>query len=338
MEFKFHRTDKGSVLGTEIDLRSMSSWRATPANVREVALAWLVTGNCWKDAAAPEYRFMPSQAEVETVSAMTREAVIAGRMIDFGYLPNEAIIAGGHRGGPLYTQGALAQPFADPWVFLHSWNSAGDDNRHACVYLVQPLEPDRLAGGDCEIVELETLQFDGHRILTIGDRVILTPDVTIEERLHDYCCLSCPSAWRFMPEIAEQMNRGGSPEAAAAGNVLDPLMTALLLLNTTGVERSTVRVSDKLNRSRARSNKPPIPPYDVVDSALYVTALTAHRSASRSEPLGGHHASPMPHIRKGHFREYASGRRTFIRDTLVRVTPEMRAQFKSQRSHYEYRV
>ena len=67
----------------------------------------------------------------------------------------------------------------------------------------------------------------------------------------------------------------------------------------------------------------------------YVTAIQA-RGARRdtSESLGGHHRSPIPHIRMGHPREYASGKSIFIADTLVNVPPELRQGFKGRRSHY----
>lgn len=340
-EIKLHKTSKGFVLGSEMSVADIEPWVGTVAQVREAVLSWRVTGPGFLQGIPESDQFSPTQKEVESTADMTREAFLAGRVIDFGLWPNEVIKEGGRRGGTLYKQSAIGHPFRDPWVLIHSWPGIQDDPKwktldrpRLCVYLVNLLEQKQPAGGDFEIIELELMSIKGENTLTIGDRALLTPDHSNSDPTHD--CYICPSVWRFIPQVAETLNLGQSPDAAAAGNVLDPIMTALLMLNTTGVGRETIHADAKLNKARLKSGKTPIPPYDVVDTRMYVTALQMRRSGHKGESQGGHHASPIPHLRRGFLRTYPSGVTSLIKDTLVRVSPEARAEFlrNQQRSHY----
>jgi len=315
----------------EVDMmRDLDEWRPTPQMIREtVAKSMIVApGLIARKGDDEERRRIPSQYEVEIACKLMREAIFAGRMIDFGYVPNTVIMDCGKRAGPLYQRGAFVQPFHDPWVFMHSWEMA------VAIYLVNPLEQHKASGADFEAVELMAGKYLGDGLLVIGDRVWLTTD---GRDVDFYGCNVAPCAWRFVPG-AESMNNGGTPEQAAAGNVLDPVMTALLILATVGVRRETIEPSPKLNKARAKSGKPPIPPYDVVHSEEYVTALSMRgKRFIRGEDQGGTHHSPVPHLRRGHLRTYESGKVSLIHDTLVRVSPEAREAFKAARTHYSVR-
>jgi hypothetical protein len=313
--------------GIEADATAIGEWRPTPSQVRDVILDFLVTGPDFSESLPLEplaKEFAPTQREVEVTSELCHEAVTAGRMIDFGDLPNDALKLGGSRGGPLFNQSALGQPFQDPWVLYHTWEKA------VAIYLVNPM-----ANGDAEVCELQPVLLGGRRILMIADRgIFCRPQPGDAMPTHKYKAIVAPSMLRFLLEpYGAEFNNGGSPESAAAGNIGDPLMTALLILNTRGVDRETIACPPKLAKARLKSGKRPIPPFDRVNTQPYVTALLARRS-SGGEDRGGHHASPTPHIRRGHPRVYATGRSIFIRDTLVGVPDDQRASFKSQRSHY----
>lgn len=312
-----------------VDLDDLSGWTPVVTQVREIILRGHIAGvefliNALPPEALP---FVPRQHEVDEIAETAETAVRAGRLIDFGNLPNEVIRHGGNRGGPLYSQGAIGHPFSQPYVFMHTW---GEDM--AAVYLVTPLEPDKLAGGDCEAIELQPVKVAGEAALIISDRILLEPDR--DPNHHQYYCSAIPAVWRFLPGAP---NQGKPPAHAAGGNVLDPLMTGLLILNTRGIARETVAVSDKLQKARRKSGKPPIPPYDRVMSAPYVTAIEARRARGRNEPKGGTHASPIPHLRMGHPRTYASGVKCFVRDALVNMSDEAKQQWQAGRSHYAVR-
>jgi hypothetical protein len=335
MEYGRYHTARGPVIGTEITTAEFSPWKPTIAGVREAALEYRITGTSFSDGELG--KFAPSQREVEHAAQMTREAVLAGRVIDLGYWPNEFIKAAGMRGGPLYAKGGIGHPFRDPWVLFHSWSgsadSVGTDSVASSAYVVNLLDREKPAGGDFEILELEAIRARDRNVLMIGDRALFSVADTTDDKM-SYNSLVFPSVWR---RIYDQINHGIGAERAAAANLADPLMTALLILNTRGVPRETIKADTKLNKARSKNGKPPIPPYEFVYSKEYVTALMSRGKGRRGDPQGGTHASPVPHLRMGHSRTYASGAMSFIQDTMVRVSPEARAAFKAQRSHYQFR-
>jgi len=90
-------------------------------------------------------------------------------------------------------------------------------------------------------------------------------------------------------------------------------------------------------KARARRQLAPLPSYQRVNFDRYVTFLQKLKVAP-SLPQGGTHASPTPHLRRGHYRVYKNGLKIFIRDTAVKVPLEQREAFLSQRSHYQLRA
>jgi hypothetical protein len=111
------------------------------------------------------------------------------------------------------------------------------------------------------------------------------------------------------------------------------------IIGDAGATRETVTAPEKLQRARRRSGKPPIPPYERVPTEAYVTAIMARGAPKlRGEGMGSH-ASPEPHLRRGHIRTYATGRTSLIADTLVNFSEEAKAAFRRgsffpNRSHY----
>jgi hypothetical protein len=329
------QTPVGLVSGIESPIDQIADWRPNVTQVREAIFKGHVVGSHLGIDVLPRElieRLAPTQDDVELFAEACHDAVRGGRLIDFGDWTNDVIKHAANRGGPLYGRGAIGHPFAKPYVFLHTWEEA------TSVYLVNPLEPDRLAGGDCECVELSPASIAGEKVLMIGDRIFLQPPPadaphTVINDYKKYHCSAIPSLWRYMPG-AEAINLQAPPNAAA-GNVLDPLMTALLILSTRGIARETVSASEKLQKARRKSGKPPIPSYDRVFSAPYITAIQAKRARGHGGPLGGSHASPIGHIRMGHLRTYASGVQVFVRDALVNMSEDAkRAWLTGSRSHY----
>jgi hypothetical protein len=336
-QIRQHMTPVGPVNGVEVNLLDLTEWRPTVTQVRDTILkGWVTGGHMLEGYLPPEVLTLaPSQDDVESIADCCETAIRAGRLIDFGAWTNEVIKHGSNRGGPLYNKGAIGHPFGKPYVFMHTWEGDGS-GVSTSVYMVNPLEPDKLAGGDYEAVELQPLKMrNGVVLLMISDRVFLQPGREgANANANRYACEAIPSVWRFLPG-AEAINKQGPAEAAAA-NVLDPSATALLILSTRGIERETVTASEKLQKARRKNGKPPIPPYDRVQSQPYVTAIEARRARGRSEPKGGTHASPIPHLRMGHPRTYASGVQVFVRDALVNMSEEARkAWITGSRSHYE---
>lgn len=311
----------------EADLRSVGEWKPTVAQAREailknriVAPDFLSMMGGKVDPMAKD--FLPRQNEVDLICEQSHEAVRLGRMIDFGHLSNATIKAGSARGGPLWNSDALVMPFSQPWILYHTWEEGPS------VYLVSPGEN---PGDAFEICEFSAMTFDeAGKLLAVGDRGLF-------ERSHNdgYAVRVIPATYRYLPG-AHEFFGDTTPELAAASNLADPLMAALLILNTRNIRRETIKVKDSLNKARARSGKPPIPPYDMVHSAPYVTAMNGGNARARGVDRGGTHASPIPHIRRGHMRHYDNGKASFVRDTLVNVEDKARANFL--RTHYEVKT
>jgi hypothetical protein len=330
---QMYQTPNGPVLGIDTNVGDIDVWAPSIGKLRDTILAYLCVGTSMIDnlpVSSAGRAMAPTQAEVEAIADMAGEAVRHGRLFDFAELSNDVIKYGGVRGGALYNRGAIRHPFREPWVFTHTWDSHG--RMATTVYLVSPLGED--AWGDCEVIELEPMAIRSQHVLMIGDRVLIQPGEDHGGRKYD--ARAMPSIWRYLPG-AERMNNGGAPEAAAAGNVLDPLMTALLILSTRGVARETVKADAKLQRARAKGGKPPIPPFERIATAAYVTAITHRQLRGRKPSQGGHHASPVAHLRAGHIRNLADGRTTFVRDALVNFTDDAKAGFTAGRSHYTVR-
>lgn len=335
----YFNTPNGPLLGVQAALGDMTEWHPTVGQMREVMMRQGVIGTGMLEGmlASDIRMYAPTQREVGMVADACVEACRSGRLIDFGHWTNQTVIYSGARGGPLYAKGMIGHPFGLPYILRHTWEGG------VAAYLVVPMEPDKLAGGEFEAVELQPLRLRGDTVMMIGDRIIFQPTDTpsSETRWKRYRCAAVPSLWRFGPH-AEWTNKDATgkdqdPGTAAGGNVLDPVAGALLILSTRGIVRETVRFSEKLQKARAKHGKPPIPPYDLVNSTPYVTAIENRRKKGRSMPKGGTHASPIPHLRMGHLRTNPSGRVSFVRDSLVNMTEATKQAWQSGRSHYEVR-
>lgn len=326
---RFMMRGNEQIIAAEAQGNEIQPWNPTVTQVRDVIFGWGIAGPDFTECLdlKPEAKqHVPSQDEVERVSEMAHDAVTAGRVIDFGFLPNDVLKYGGDRGGTLWQQHAIEQPFELPWMIYHAWEGG------VCVYLVNPV-----AAG-VEICELQPCKVGTMLSLLISDRGIFFREHELAPQ--KYFATMSPAALRYQRDPAHhaRANGGGTENTAAAGNVGDPLMAALLILNTRNVARETVRAPAKLQKARARNGKPPIPDYDRVDASAYVTAISLRgQRRERSEDQGGTHRSPVPHIRIGHPRTYATGKSIFVADTLVNVSDEQRSTFKSSRTHYAVR-
>ncbi|WP_299592956.1 hypothetical protein [uncultured Tateyamaria sp.] len=108
-------------------------------------------------------------------------------------------------------------------------------------------------------------------------------------------------------------------------SVLDPTCAALVMLNTKGVAYAEKR-PPRAERRRADRDGQVAPSHWQVGASEYFTALR-QVTGSEASGGGGGHASPIPHIRRGHWRNLASGQRTWVRDCLVNVSSQDQGAF-----------
>lgn len=312
---------EGQVIpGIESPVMDVLQWNPSVARVRDCVLERRIIGLTVEPlpSSSPDNisATIPTQQQVEWMQNLAIDAVIHGRMIDFGHLPWKVIDRAATRVAEVWEGGPFVSPFTAAWLMYHT--SEADTG----VHLIQPRE------NHYEVTELQPCLFGDVTALAICDRALIWSGVNTQ----DQTCAGIPSVLRYL-EGYKDTNGAVTPGIAAMGNLVSRLFTALLILNTRNIERTTITADAKLNKARAKSHKPPIPPYDRVTTAPYVTAIMARHQ--HSEDRGGTHASPIPHLRRGHPRTYSDGKVSLIRDTLVNVSADARATFRSARTHYQ---
>lgn len=88
-------------------------------------------------------------------------------------------------------------------------------------------------------------------------------------------------------------------------------LSALAALSSKGPEIRVRPAPEKLNKQRAKKGKPPLFEYRIVEIPAWAKA--------KAEGLGGTHASPRLHWRRGHERRLGEDRKTFVHACLVGV-------------------
>lgn len=109
------------------------------------------------------------------------------------------------------------------------------------------------------------------------------------------------------------------------GGLGDGVLGLSMVMCTKGVPTRVEEASTKLNAKRVRNGKEPLVRVTHVDTQAYYQAL-------ENTAKGGTHASPVPHLRRGHIRHYANGSTVWIRDCLVNCRSAAEA---AARDHYE---
>jgi hypothetical protein len=301
-------------------LRNLKAWpKPTAAQVRTAVLEEKFITPAAVDRSAT--KTLTGMAEAFAIG------VKSGRLFDMGYLPNSVLKSESGRAGELFLAGHIGHPFTEPYCFFHTWDadSAGDAEDHALarelgigecgsLYVVDPLDWHKYAGnafdaGSFMVCEAQAVRVFNGEMLLIGDvawvAVARGPDGK--------------AGYRAGRVIRSALNGSGT-DGAAVGNVMDPVMSCMLLLATDGIEVRTIEAPDKLNKHRLKAGKLAIPSHYRVQTEGYVTALTNRRS--RRAANDGHHASPVPHLRRGHIRhlhEMHGGGTIFVKDAVINL-------------------
>lgn len=82
----------------------------------------------------------------------------------------------------------------------------------------------------------------------------------------------------------------------------------LSAMNCSNVKRVEHKHPEKLQKARAKRGKKPLFSY---------WTLELKQERTESDPLGGTHASPRLHLRRGHPRQYAPGKYTWVQPCVV---------------------
>lgn len=136
-------------------------------------------------------------------------------------------------------------------------------------------------------------------------------DALVFTRLSDGWCYS----FFFRTEVGKSQSDAVGIDSKNSGEVEMAKMAIgfvrafLSALNCTNVRRVEHKPDAKLQKARAKRGKQPLFSY-------WTLELDLSRPES-SERLGGTHASPRLHLRRGHPRQYAAGKWTWVQPCVV---------------------
>lgn len=279
-------------------------------------------------------------------------------VFEFGEVPDAVLRENAVRAGPLLGKGMISTPFRS-CIFWYSLvpdvertreqlrqigadeaeiDEVGSMTRRYCSIVVRVIGPGHGEPGH----ECDSQSF------VVGDFMRLTTEEAVALRLPPgpvYFVLDAlglvtttsKGTWEgyLLDSMAERLPRykeadehiRGIMRQMSLGSLADGVASAAMMLTTRGIKTRVEEAPAKLNAKRERNGKAPLPRVTHVDTRAYI-------DARERASLGGTHASPVPHLRRGHVRRLRSGRETWIRDMLVncRNLSEVQA-----RDHYEVR-
>lgn len=271
------------------------------------------TATCFRNAALGDeslFAISPAlgitnQQDLDFIQGNISTAVAEGRMIDFGYVPNEIMKQDSVRSRHLFEAGELMHPYEN-WVGVMAWEG-GMNGYYIC--------PNPSSPAQTLVVELY-----GVSIPNLID-AILVYDIIGVEVIGEGNTVVHPHP-TVINETMQTLHKRGA-------NSIDPLVTMLRLLADASIPIVNVPAPDKLNKQRIKRGKPPIPDHTVVRTADYVAHWQATKPQTRPTRGAGHHASPVAHWRRSHKRTLASGLVVPVRSSKVnwRDTEEMHRLF-----------
>jgi len=223
-------------------------------------------------------------------------AVAEGRMIDFGYIPNDVIKAESIRSRRMFEAGEFHHPF-ESWLGISSW----EGGLNGYYITPHPFRPD-----DILVIELY-----GVDLPDVAPAIVVYDMVTIRVEGPSNTIVS-PARMKYPAGVIEteqeQRNRGS--------NSLDPLVVMLRLLADASIPITVTEAPDRLNRARAKQGRHLIPGHTTVHTKDYIASLRAATAARRAGG-GGTHASPTAHWRRAHVRHLADGKIISVRSSRV---------------------
>jgi hypothetical protein len=226
---------------------------------------------------------------VDYLQYMLIDTIREGRMIDFGFIPNDVLKVESVRSRDLFEAGAFTHPFPE-WLGVARWEGGFN------AYFISP---NPAPPHDIMVVEFYAVAVPGAPT-GHGMIVILHDIVSIVTRPGLTSVAVYPAIYGDESED-EKVMRGA--------NSLDPLVVMLRLLHDASVPVARFEPPARLNRARAKVGRFALPPHVVLDTTGYVSAF---RKGGWTTPKragqGGHHASPAAHWRRAHPRRLASGK------------------------------
>jgi len=135
---------------------------------------------------------------------------------------------------------------------------------------------------------------------------------------------SCEPEFKWKGEIVDEP---GQKRNETLVSIADGVGSMSMILATRGIQTRIHRPTQKQQKARVKRQKSLIPIVTHVDTQKYYKAMENVEK--------GHHASPVPHLRRGHIRHLDEDRTTWVRDCIVNCRSLSDIQ---ERDHYEVEV
>lgn len=260
-------------------------------------------------------------------AAMAQE-IRTAQVFDFGDVEDVKLREEAKRGGKLWNEGFLRMPFRS-CIFWY-------EHRADPEIVTNPL---LLRQRYCTVaVEVPSDLAGIMRKAEWRDPIVLIADFLRAEEfrggnkvaymLASACVLGCSDKHHLWHgRLIESLARDPTTEQAArfVGSMADGVVGLSMVLATKGVPMRHDDPSPQLNAKRERSGKPPMTRVTFVNTHAYYEAV-------KNTAAKGTHASPVPHLRRGHIRTYKDGHRVWIKDMLVNAKSYAEL---GNRDHYE---
>jgi hypothetical protein len=247
---------------------------------------------------------IPNDKDLDFMQKVIQDTVVAGRMIDFGFIPNEVLKQESLRCRDMFEENEFIHPY-ETWLGVSRWEG-GMNGYFICP---NPMYPK-------ETLVIETY---GVAVPNVADIILIYDMVSIE---------MCGRGNTMVRPAATRLSQSNEELSARGANSLDPLVTMLRLISDASIPIKDVPAPAKLNKQRAKQGKFIIPAHSVIDTKDYVALWTSKQTAHGTSK-GKHHASPIAHWRRAHKRTLASGRSVPVRSAKVnfRETEELHRLF-----------
>lgn len=303
---------------SELLLRNLQMAESpTIEQARNAALAGLVLV-----PGTPDHESDTSLRFFAGVGEQIADVVSRGRLFDLGHLPQNILRAESKRATQLLLYGHIGHPFREPYAIFHTWHdpALNDGKIAGSIYVIDPSEiwasrMKDVPAGSFMVVEAEVAKALGKHVLLVANAAIAGVQMNADGQI-GYLGRAIPSAL---------LDAFGAPhsDSTIVHNLFDPVCASLLLLATDGLSTDRIAAPEKLNKHRVKAGKLPIPAHWRVNTGPYVTALETRGQRRTSGTGDRHHASPVPHLRRGHVRhlhERHGGGTTWVRDAVVNLT------------------
>jgi hypothetical protein len=258
------------------------------------------------------------------------------QVFDFGTIDDKDLRVESKRGSEIWQKGFLRAPYRsciywyenvpDPETIKKMLGEGADmqllaKRQRYCTLLVEaPDEIVKASGWNpplmmiADFLRMDEMRGDYRTAYALGGAAMVGNDN------HD------PARW-VGKRVSAQFTPASSREhdAPIVGSLIDGVVGLSMILSTKNIPVRVEEVSEKLNKKRVASGKQPLVRVTHVDSSRYHAAIKNTREK-------GTHASPVPHMRRGHLRTYADGHQIWIKDMLVNAKSHSEL---GARDHYE---